>query len=108
LINPDRVKVPVRLRKSLRVVAHKINAAVSAPIDGLVLRTIGVIGVNLPSPITAKVRVDDDAHVAEVLVDFARALLVHRRHAEVRDVWCAAGDADWDGAAGEEPVLDVV
>lgn len=90
LINPNRVEIPVGFRESLRVISHKVNAAVPARRDGWVLVTVGEVGVDFSSPVAAKVRVDDDAHVAEVLVDLARALLVHRRPAKVGDVRYAA------------------
>lgn len=90
MVNADRIDVPVRFRESLRVVSYEVDATVSATGDGLVLRAVGVVSVNFSGLVAAEIGVDDDAHVAEVLVDFARPLLVHCRPAEVRDVWCAA------------------
>jgi hypothetical protein len=49
----------------------------------LVLRAVGVLVVDLSGPVAAEIGVDDDAHVTEVLVNFARPLLVYCWSAKV-------------------------
>jgi hypothetical protein len=65
--------------------------------------------VDISSPVTTEICVDDDAHVGEVIFNgTARALLIDSRLAKLRDVWGSRCDARWNSTTREKPSFHIV
>lgn len=101
LIHLDRVHAPEALRKRGRVVRDPLLAAAGA-------RGAAAAGPHAAGPVAAERRVEDDAHVAHVVVERAPGAGVERHdgQAPARGVGPAGGDVGGHGAAREEPHVD--
>jgi hypothetical protein len=72
------------------------------------LRTIWIaVVVDITSPGSTEIDVDNNTHVGKVRVDVAIALGVDSRYAKCRNIGLAQEDAVWNAFAREPPGLDV-
>jgi hypothetical protein len=106
LVHSNGVYRPVRLRKVGWIVSNKVNARIQA-IGACVLGTIRERLIYLPSPSAAEVRIDDNAHVSEMSIDVASALMIHGWRSKLRCIRSAIGNTRWDISAAEEPSLEI-
>jgi len=107
LVDPDRVDRPVSLSERRRVIADIVDARAPAVLTRRCW-TVSILGEDIASIIAAEVRVDDNAHIVEVLVYRALSLCIIDRQSKLCHVWCAIGDAAGNVVASEIPGLDIV
>ena len=108
LIDFDRIDFPVRVREVARIHSHEIDTRVQAA-GTRSLRALRELAlIHLSGPSSTKVRVDNDTHVSEVLVNRTLPLLIHSWYTELRRVWDAIGDTGRDSVAWEEPMHHII
>lgn len=106
LIDSDRVDLPVCIGKVHRVVADEVHARVEAAC-ACILWAISELTIDLACPCAAEVYVDDNAHVCEMLIDIATALVVDSRCSKGRDIGRAVGNTRRYLTTRKEPGLEV-
>ena len=108
LVDFNRVDRPIRFGKVGWIVAHEIDARIQAACTG-VLRTLWELTlIYLTGPCATEIGIDDDTHIAEVIIDVASTLVIHSRRSKLRWVRGAIRDTRWDRVASEKPCLEVV